>query len=119
MGRFLLGVGILAFFLTAGLCINSYISNTCDPIERDLALAAVESFEKAEALTAQAAQKWQEKRPLLAVFFDHAPLSAIDEDFAQLAVCRDEDAFFTTCAALEKKLCALSGTHKPTIENIL
>ena len=119
MGRFLLGLSILTLFLTAGLFINAYIGSTCNPLIADLEIAVTEPLANAEKRAEQAAQKWQRKRPLLAVFFDHAPLSSIDEGFAQLAVCKDEDDFFTTCAILREKLSALASTHKPTVENIL
>lgn len=119
MGRFLLGVGILTFFLTVGIWINSYIGSICQPLSQDLSAAVTEDFPAAQARTQKAARQWQLHQPLLAVFFDHTPLSNIDEGFSRLAVCTDDEEFFTTCAVLSRELSALCNTHRPNWWNLL
>ena len=119
MGRFLLGIGILGAFLGFGIWINAQIGNICKPLEQTLQAAATQELEEAAALTQQANTQWKKSRALLSVFFDHAPIEAIDSGFSQLSLCKEKADFAAKCILLQHQIAALNSTHRPTIENIL
>ena len=119
MGRFLLGAGLLAGLLIAGIGLNLYLENVCTPMHSQIQQAADQGYPQGAALTRQAHRRWQRLRPVLSVFFDHGPMEQIDEAFAQLLSCREPETFSTTSVVLARRLSALADTHRPSLENIL
>ena len=118
MGRFFLGVGLLGVFLSVGIWINAWIGSICSPLEQTLQTAATQEPTEATTLAQQAKAQWEQRRSILSVFFDHAPIEAIDSGFAQLILCREKADFAAKCVLLQGQLAALNSTHRPSLENI-
>lgn len=88
MGRFWLGVGLLAAFLALSLGATVFAKDTCAPISDTLEQAAQTAqlghTEEAVAMAKQARDIWTDRWHGTATFSDHAPMDEIDSLFAQL-----------------------------------
>lgn len=94
MKRFWLGSGILAVLLALGITATVAVDRFCQPISRDLTLAAQvvrrNEWVQAEQLADSARQRWQQHRALHAAVTNHEPMEEIDALFDQLKIYAEE-----------------------------
>lgn len=125
MKRLWIGIGLLAAMLVSGILIPEIMESCHSPIVEDLQRAAElamdSEWERAEFLAHRAEEKWEEKRPVTAVFTDHEPMDDIDGMFDQVEIyaeARDAVSFGSTCAYLASRLDALGDYHDLSFPNL-
>ena len=126
MGRFWLGIGILALFLIWGLWVGCAMDNVHQTIAQTLDDAAAQCLDGdlpgGMELAQEAQQLWQNKWHGTAAVADHEPMDEIDGLFAQLEVYGKAGLaadFATYCARLSRLVSAMGEAHSFTWWNLL
>ncbi len=126
MGRFWLGIGMLALFLILGLWVTYAMDNVHSEISQTLDGAAAQTLsgDLAEgiALVGQAKDQWQAHWHGTASVADHAPMDEIDGLFAQLETYGQaglSEEFAAYCARLSNLVTAVGEAHSLTWWNLL
>lgn len=127
MGRRLeLGLGILLFFLIAGILSGWIIQKICDPICENLdnacKLSREGNTEAATEFARNAYKKWQKSWHGIAALADHSPMDEIDGLFAQAeeyARMGDHKSFAANCARLSKLVTAVAEAHSLSWWNLV
>jgi len=126
MGRFWLGLGILAVFLGLGLYVGAAAEGTNQEIAGILKEAAGQALEGdldgGLALAQQAHHRWQSNWHSTAAVADHAPMDEIDGIFAQaLAFGKGGSVqeFAACCARLSGLVAAVGEAHSLSWWNLL
>lgn len=124
MGRFSLGIILLALLLGLGLWISQTADDQLLPIARTLEEAAREALEQdtqqATEKTAAARKRWEKAWHATAAFSDHEPMEQIDSLFAQLPCWEGApDRYAAVCNQIAMLIRALSGVHEPVWWNLL
>lgn len=125
MKRSWIGAGLLAVLLAAGLLVTWLMGRIHDPIARDLTEAGESAlagdWDRAEALSQLARQKWEDTEVFRACFADHSPMEEVDACFAMAEVYlrqREQTAFAAACAETAKKAEAMGQAHGLVWENL-
>ena len=118
MKRLWIGVGILLFFLAAGIAVTVCFHHIHTPIQQTLEDASQKAlagqWEEAVALSQNARQRWERFRHFVAATADHEPLEEMDDLFSQLEICRAqrwEAEFAVLCARLAQMAAAMEESH--------
>lgn len=126
MGRFWLGVSILAVFLGLGLWTGQSMNELHTQLSETLELAAEElrtgETEKGFARAQQAQETWQQQWHGVAALADHAPMDEIDGLFAQMETYGKAGAAVDAaacCARLSKLVAAVGEAHSLNWWNLL
>lgn len=126
MGRFWLGVGILAVFLGLGLYVGAAADGTHQQISGVLEQAAQEAIagdlDAGIALAQQALSQWQKSWHSTAAVADHAPMDEIDGIFNQaftFAQGGNHEDFAACCARLSGLVAAVGEAHSLSWWNLL
>lgn len=126
MGRFWLGVCLLAVLLALGLWINLKMTNMQQSISQTLEEAAKQTmdgdFSAGISLAKQAKDAWEIHWRGTASVADHAPMDEIDGLFAQLAVyakAGQSGDFAAVCSRLAQLADAIGEAHSLTWWNLL
>lgn len=126
MGRFWLGIGILAVFLIGGLWVGHAMDDVHQTIAQSLDDAAVRCLNGdlpgGMALAQQAQKLWQSHWHGTASVADHEPMDEIDGLFAQLEIYGKAGLsadFATYCARLSRLVSAMGEAHAFTWWNLL
>lgn len=126
MGRFWLGVCLLAVFLVLGL----WVSYSMDDIHQSIAQTLEEAsdltlsgnLEDGKAMVRQARADWENHWHGTASVADHEPMDEIDGLFAQLEVygkTGQSGDFAAYCARLSKLVTAVGEAHGLSWWNLL
>ena len=126
MGRFWLGIGILAVFLGLGRYVAAAADETHQQISGILEEAAGQTLagdlESGLALAQQAHNRWQSTWHSTAAVADHAPMDEIDGIFAQAFTFgkggKAKD-FAACCARLSGLVAAVGEAHSLSWWNLL
>ena len=126
MGRFWLGICLLAAFLVLGLWVTYSMDTLHQPISQTLEEAAAQSLagdlDAGIAQAQQARRAWDSHWHGSASVADHAPMDEIDGLFAQMEVYaqagRSVD-FAAYCARLSQLISAMGEAHSPGWWNVL
>ena len=123
MGRFLIGVGLLALLLGLGLYSAYAVDASHEPIAQALEQAArTQDPQQAEMLLQQVQQKWEHHWHGTAVLSDHGPMDEIDSLFAQAQAYAEAGQmgdFSALCLRLSQLIRATADEHQPTWWNFL
>ena len=126
MGRFLLGIGLMAALFALGFWTATAMDDLHTPISEILEEAASESlsgnFENAIALAQQAYTRWQHHWHHTASVSDHTPMDEIDGLFAQIKTYANaglKEEFAAYCARLALWIDAVGDAHQLTWWNLL
>lgn len=126
MKRCWFGGVILVVLLALGLGVTWLMGWCNEPVSQCLDRAAeaalAEDWEKTEALTGEAKDRWEKYWNLSAVFADHEPMEEIDGLFAQLEIyssAGDNLSTAAVCAELSQRLEAMGDAHKGSWWNLL
>lgn len=126
MGRFWLGVCLLAVLLGAGLWVSSAMDDLHTPIAETLEKAAQQSMEGdvdgGIALAQQAKAHWEKHWHRTASIADHSPMDEIDGLFAQMDIYARTGQpveFAAHCARLAKLVEAVGEAHSANWWNLL
>lgn len=123
MGRFWLGLGILAGLFALGIWVAKQTETTHTQIAQYLEQAAEEEDPAQRYLLAEKAkEKWQKGHRSIAAVSDHEPMDEIDSLFAQMDICRRNDSgqsFSVFCARAAEQIRALYEAHSLTWWNLL
>lgn len=118
MGRFKIGIALLAVLLAAALGAQFGMQAAQKPVTRALTAALEqvqqEHFPQAEALISQAQEYWDSTRTFCAALADHQWLEDIDSQLAMLAVWAQEQEkadFSALCADTLLRLKAIAEAH--------
>lgn len=118
-----LGLGILLFFLIAGLLAAAAMKQACDPVAQLLKRASVQDNPQiAIALAQEAKQKWDHHRDSIAALADHTPMDEIDGLFGQAITCAENgqtEDFSALCNRLSLLVSAVYDAHRLTWWNII
>ena len=119
MKRLVIGVSVLSLLLAMGIGVSLVFRNahtpTADLLEQAGQAATDGDWGKAEALSQQAEQRWDDFRKFTAAFSDHAPMDEIEGLFAQLEVyaqARQQAHFAALCAQLSQLTEAITDSHR-------
>ncbi len=126
MGKFWLGIGILAIFLVLGFGVSAAMDMTHNAIAATLDTAA-ESALSGDLKTGQqqalsAKQAWEKSWHSSATVADHGPMDEIDGLFAQLSVysrAGNTGDFAACCTRISMLVQAMSEAHSLTWWNLL
>lgn len=126
MGRFWLGIGLLAAFLALGLWVSTEATDAHTSIAQILEQATEKTlagdFSAGKALAQKAARQWEKSWHGTASIADHDPMDEIDGLFAQLDIYSKADrptAFAACCARLAKLVSAVGEAHSLNWWNLL
>lgn len=126
MGRFWLGIGILAAFLGLSLYVAAAADETNQQISGILEQAAQDALagdlDKAVTLAQQAQTQWQKNWHSTAAVADHAPMDEIDGIFNQtfaFAAAGSAQDFAACCARLSGLVAAVGEAHSLSWWNLL
>lgn len=121
MKRCWFGGGILIFLLVAGLLLTQKMGQFHRGLGEHMARAAVlvgENRVAAQKQAEAAAVRWEKRRWLSAVLYDHDPMEQIEENFALLIPEAEEEDFRENCLLLSSRLKALGDSQMLTLENL-
>jgi len=121
MKRCWFGGGLLLFLLISGLLLSIWMGDFHRELSetmRQTAALAGEDREKAQESAEEAQEKWENRAFLTAVLSDHAPMEAIEENFALLTPEAEEEDFRETCLRLSAQLNALGEAQMLSWENL-
>lgn len=119
MGRFWIGVGLMAVLLGAGLFSAHSLERSQEPIAATLEQAAQTRDPK---LLRQARQAWNDRWHATAVLTDHNPMDEIDSLFSQAeayAQANQMGDFSALCLRLAQLIRATTEGQKATWWNFL
>ena len=126
MGRFWLGVCLLAVFLGLGLWVGHAMESTHEAVAQTLDEATQQTLsgdlEKGKTLAQQAFADWERNWHGVASVADHEPMDEIDGLFAQLEVYGEtgqSEDFAAYCARLSKLVTAVGEAHGLSWWNLL
>ena len=126
MGRFWLGICLLAAFFVLGVWVGAEATDAHDAISQTLEQAAEKTlagdFAAGKDLAQEAAAQWEKNWHSTASVADHEPMDEIDGLFAQLDVYGKTDratAFAACCARLAKLVSAVGEAHSLSWWNLL
>lgn len=118
MGRFKIGVALLAVLLAAAIRAQFGMQAAQKPVTQALTAALEqvqqEHFPQAEALVSQARGYWDSTRTFRAALADHQWLEDIDSQLAMLSVWAQEQEkadFSALCADTLLRLKAIAEAH--------
>ena len=126
MGRFWLGVGLLALFLVLGFWIGTAMDAVHTDISDTLKLAAQQALdgdlEVGTETARQAKKQWEKYWYRSAAVSDHAPMEEIDGLLAQLECyshAGEPGEFAACCTRVSLLVRAMSEAHSPVWWNFL
>lgn len=123
MGRFWIGIGLLAFLLALGLYSAYAVEASHEPIAQALEQAAeIQDPRQAETMLQQARQNWAYHWHGTAALADHGPMDEIDSLFAQAqayAKAGQMVDFSALCLRITQLIRATADEHQPTWWNFL
>lgn len=118
MGRFKIGVGLLAVLLALAVGAQLGMKAAQQPVSESLTAALEQMrqahFPEAEALVDQARQQWERTRTFRAALADHQCLEDIESQLAMLSVWAAEHEpadFAALCADTLLRLKAVADAH--------
>lgn len=124
--HFWFGVALMAALLALSVGITGFMTAIHTPSQQALdkacQAAVQDNPQQAQALAAQAKERWQRFRSLSAAVADHDPIEETDRLFAQLDVYAhtgDWTEFAVCCAQLSKQVQAIIQAHMPAWWNLL
>lgn len=121
MKRCWFGGGILVLLLAVGIFTGLYTGKFHQALSEDMIRAAAlagEDREKAQEAAEKVREKWERRAFVTAVLSDHAPMEAIEENFALLTPEAEEEDFRETCLRLSAQLKALGEAQMLSWENL-
>lgn len=125
MGKFLLGLALLAVLFALCLGISAYAKTAGAPIAETLEEAARLSlsgdFAGGVALARQAYEQWEAGWHSVAAFSDHSPMDDIDGLFAQLkayAQAGFKEDFAALCKRISQLINAIGEAQQPSWWNV-
>ena len=121
MKRCWFGGGILLFLLIAGLLLTREMGDFHRELGENMARTAVlvgENRVAAQKQAEAAAVRWEKRRWLSAVLYDHDPMEQIEENFALLIPGAETEDFREICLRLASQLQALGDSQRLTLENL-
>lgn len=126
MKHFWLGMGILVFFLIAGLVTTFVFAHIHEPLSEGLEHAARSAldgdYEKAAFFADTATSRWKKYRALTAAVADHAPLEEMDAAFEILDTYMELGwwgEFAALCAQLSQMASAMAESQAALWWNLL
>ena len=126
MGRFLLGLFLLAGLLALCLGLMGISQETGLPVAEALEQAAEQTlsgdFSQGIALAQKAYDAWRENWRKTAALADHGPMDDIDRLFAQLkayAQAGFREDFAALCKGIAKLISSIADSQTPSWWNIL
>ena len=126
MKRVWFGVGIAAavaaFSLYALFFSGSAVAQIESELESALSAAEKEDWDAVSRFTENAYAHWQEKSPVLHIFFHHDPLELIEgamDNLSLLSRHQNQELFPMKCSETIKKLSCLREGDLPVLGNIL
>ena len=126
MGRFLIGVGLLAAMLLLGVLVMFCMDRANMPISQLLEDAArtalAGDLEQGVFIARKAQKQWKHSWHTIASFSDHAPMDEIDSLFAQAAVygqVGNTEDFASHCTRLAMLIEAVGEAHSLNWWNLL
>ena len=123
MGRFCIGIALMAVLLGIGLYSAHAIEQSHEPIAALLEQAAQAADpEQAAQFLQQANDRWKRRWHGTAVLSDHGPMDEIDSLFSQAqsyAQTGKREDFSAFCLRLAQLICATADEHQPTWWNFL
>lgn len=126
MGRFLLGVFILACLLALCLGLTGYSQQAGLPVAETLEQAAQQAlsgdFSQGVSLAQKAYKAWQENWKKTAALSDHGPMDDIDGLFSQLKAYGQagfREDFAALCKGIAKLISSIADAQTPSWWNIL
>ena len=121
MKRCWFGGGILLFLLIAGLLLTREMGDFHRELGENMTRTAVlvgENRVAAQKQAEAAAVRWEKRRWLSAVLYDHDPMEQIEVNFALLIPGAETEDFRETCLRLASQLQALGDSQRLTLENL-
>lgn len=122
MGRFRIGVGLLAVLLAlsigAQLGMGAMEKPLLQALNNAMELAQQENFAAAGAEIARAQETWRRTRDFSAVLADHQYLEDIDAQLEMLAIWaagEEKRDFLTLCADTVLRIRAVADAHRLSI----
>lgn len=122
MGRFRIGVGLLAVLLAVSIAAQIGIALANKPVtqalEQGLEFSLQEDFPSAHAAVIRAQTHWHRFRGILAALADHQHLEDIDCQLAALTIWAEEGErgdFAALCADTLLRIQAVSDAHRLTL----
>ena len=118
MGRFWLGIGLLALFLVFGIWTTVAMTDVHEPMSRTLSEASQATLdgdlETGITLARQAKESWERHRRWTAAVADQTPMDDIDSLFAEMEVyaeARETVHFAACCAQLSAMVRSMGDAH--------
>ena len=119
MGRFRIGVGLLAALLAIAIGAQTGMTAVQKPVEQALEQAMTaakeENFIQAASCVARAWEKWEGARTFCAALADHSFMEDIEANLAMLTVWAQEQEladFRALCAETILRVKAVANAHK-------
>ena len=119
MGRFRIGIGLLAVLLAlalgAQLGMNALRRPVEQALEQAMTAAEAEDFPQAAACVARAWESWSAARTLCAALADHSFMEDIEANLSMLSVWAQEQEradFRALCAETLLRVKAVADAHK-------
>jgi len=126
MKRGWIGFGLLLILLAGGILSAWVMVHWHTPLEETMEQAAVcalvSDWDRAQHLSTQAKERWEQRWHMSAAFADHGPMEEIDSLFAQLEVyeqAREALSYAAVCRVLARNLGAMGDAHIPNWWNLL
>ncbi len=123
MGRFWIGIGLMAVLLGLGLYSSMAMDDVHTPIAHQLEqAAAMQDPEKAAQALQKAKTAWDDHWHRTAILAEHAPMDDIDSLFAQaesFAKSNQMGDFSAMCMRLSQRIRAAAESHRLTWWNFL
>ena len=121
MKRLYIGVGLLVFFLIAGILLTFCFCRIHRPLAETLEEASRQAlagnWENAISLTETARERWETYRNFTAAVADHEPLEEMDTLFSQLEIYgkhRLNVEFASICTCLSQMAAAMEESQALT-----
>ncbi len=126
MRRSRIGFFLLLVLLAGALGVTWGMEKIHEPIARELEQAADRAlagdWESADALSEDAALRWERWAHFRGCFADHTPMEEIDGILAEVSVCRaarEKADFAAACACAARKVAAMGQAHGLSWWNVL
>ena len=126
MGRFWLGIVLIAVLFAAGIGVGSFMNATgstiCDTLDSAAETALSGDLQAATGLAKDAQNKWDSAWHRIAAMADHAPMDEIDGLFAQLNIYAETGAagdFAAYCSRISQLIFAVGEAHSFNWWNLL
>ena len=126
MKRSWFGAGLLVLLLGASALVTHFMEKIHEPLARDLVTAGeyaiAGDWDRAEALSRQVFDSWEQTETFRQCFADHTPVEEVDAGLAEVEIylrMKEETAFAAACAETARKVQAIGQAHSLVWENVI